>query len=184
MTGLLEAWSRGDRQALDQLTPLVYDELRRIAARCLHREEPSPTLQSTALVHEAYLRLVDQSGTIRWENRAHFFGIAARLIRQILVDHARARKAAKRDFGSPRLALDEAIGTPDRREVNLIGLDEALSDLARVDEQQSRIVELRFFVGLSIEETAEVLGVSPTTVKREWASARAWLYRELSRRGE
>lgn len=182
VTRLLEDWSNGDRQALEQLTPLVYDELKRLAGSYLRRERPDHTLQSTALVHEAFLRLVDQT-QVRWQNRAHFFGIAARLIRQILVDHARAHHAVKRDAGGPKLSLDEAIGTPDRRDVDLVRLDDALAGLANIDEQQSRVVELRFFVGLTIEETAEVLGVSPMTVKREWATARAWLFRELSRSG-
>ena len=182
VTRLLEDWSKGDRSALDQLTPLVYDELRRLASGYLRRERPDHTLQSTALVHEAFIRLVDQNN-IRWQSRAHFFGIAARLIRQILVDHARAHHAAKRDAGGPKLSLDESIGAPDRREVDLVRLDDALAGLAKIDDQQSRVVELRFFVGLTIEETSEVLGLSPMTVKRDWATARAWLFRELNRSG-
>lgn len=182
VTRLLEDWSNGNRDALQQLTPLVYDELRRLAGSYLRRERPDHTLQSTALVHEAFLRLVDQRD-VRWQNRAHFFGIAARLIRQILVDHARSHGAAKRDAGRPKLSLDEAIGSSDRREVDLVRLDDALAGLAKIDEQQARVVELRFFVGLSIDETAEVLSVSPMTVKREWSTARAWLFRELSRSG-
>lgn len=179
VTRLLADWSRGDQEALNRLTPLVYDELHRIASHYLRRERSDHTLQSTALVNEAFLRLVDQTN-VQWQNRAHFFGIAARLIRQILVDHARAHKAAKRDSG-PKLSLDEAVGVADRREVDLVRLDDALAGLASIDEQQARIVELRFFVGLTIEETAEVLEVSPTTIKREWTTARAWLFRELSR---
>jgi RNA polymerase sigma factor (TIGR02999 family) len=160
--------------------PLVYEELRTLAGHYLRREKPGHTLQSTALVHEAYLRLANQPA-IDWQNRAHFFGIAARLIRQILVDHARSKLTAKRD-GGLKISLDEALDVPGGRELDLVRLDDALQGLARIDEQQSRIVELRFFGGLSIEETAEVVGVSPRTVKREWATARAWLFRELSRK--
>jgi RNA polymerase sigma factor (TIGR02999 family) len=180
VTQLLVNWSNGDRQALEQLTPLVYGELRRLASRYLRRERPGHTLQSTALVHEAYLRLIDQR-YVRWQNRAHFFGIAAQLIRRILVDHARAHQAQKRGADAPVLSLDEAVAAPEKRDLNLVALDDALNDLARIDPQQGRIVELRFFTGLSIEETAEVLGISPATVKRDWVVAKAWLHRELSR---
>jgi RNA polymerase sigma factor (TIGR02999 family) len=180
ITQLLVNWSNGDRQALEQLTPLVYGELRRLASRYLRRERPGHTLQSTALVHEAYLRLIDQR-YVRWQNRAHFFGIAAQLIRRILVDHARAHQAQKRGADAPVLSLDEAVAAPEKRDLNLVALDDALNDLARIDPQQGRIVELRFFTGLSIEETAEVLGISPATVKRDWVVAKAWLHRELSR---
>jgi RNA polymerase sigma factor (TIGR02999 family) len=179
VTQLLVNWSNGDRQALERLTPLVYSELRRLASRYLRRERPGHTLQSTALVHEAYLRLIDQRN-VHWQNRAHFFGIAAQLIRRILVDHARSHHAQKRGADACKLSLDEAIATAEKRDLNLVALDDALEDLAQIDEQQSRIVELRFFTGLSIEETAEVLGISPATVKRDWAAAKAWLYREIS----
>jgi RNA polymerase sigma factor (TIGR02999 family) len=180
VTQLLQQWSAGDRSALDRLAPLVYDELRHLAASYLRKEGRNQTLQSTSLVHEAYLRLVDQTG-IRWQDRAHFFGIAAKVMRQILVDHARRRSAAKRDAGGCLLTLNESIASPGHAEVDLLWLDEALTRLSRKDDQQSRIIELRYFVGLSIEETAEVTGISPATVKREWAMARAWLFRELSR---
>ena len=179
VTRLLVSWSNGDQQALDQLTPLVYAELRRLAARYLRRERSDHTLQSTALVHEAFLRLVDQRD-VRWQNRAHFFGVAAQIIRRILVDYARARQTAKRGSEPCKLSLDEAIGTAERRDMDLIALDDALEGLAKIDPQQSRIVELRFFAGLSIEETAEVLGVSRATVNRDWVTAKAWLFRELT----
>ncbi len=180
VTRLLADWSKGDDQALEQLAPLVYDELRRLAGRYLRRERVNHTLQSTALVHEAYLRLIDQN-RVQWQNRAHFFGVAAQMIRRILVDHARSHQAAKRGSGVARLSLDEALDASAPRDLDLVALDDALETLTRMDPQQSRIIELRYFAGLSIEETAEVLGVSPATVKREWASARAWLFRELSR---
>ena len=178
VTDLLVAWGRGDEQALDRLTPFVYDELRRLARSYLRRERPDHTLQPTALVHEAYVRLMDL-GKLDWQNRAHFLGVAARLMRQILVDHARSRRAAKRGSGGEKLSLDLAVAQPEEREVDLLAVDEALSSLARLDPEQSRIVELRFFGGLTIEETAEVLGVSPSTAKREWRLARAWLYRRM-----
>jgi RNA polymerase sigma factor (TIGR02999 family) len=183
VTMLLDSWSKGDQNALDQLTPVVYDELRRLAASYMRRERQDHTLQSTALVNEAYLKLVDQKNVV-WQNRAHFFGIAAQMIRRILVDHARAHKAEKRGGGAGVLSLDEAIGVPERRDVEILSLNDALTRLTELDPQQGRIVELRFFTGLSIEETAEVVGVSPATVKREWASARAWLFREISRKPE
>ena len=181
VTELLLAWGAGDRAALDALLPLVYAELRRQAARALRHESPEHTLQPTALVHEAYFRLVEQE-RVQWRNRAQFFGVAAQLIRRILIDHARARHAAKRD-GGVRLTLDHADaqsggGAADAA-VDLLELHEALERLAALDPDQGRLVELRYFAGLSIEETAEVLGVSPATVKREWAVARAWLRREL-----
>ena len=179
ITHLLVNWSNGDQQALERLTPLVYAELRRLASRHLRRERSGHTLQSTALVHEAYLRLVDQR-SVRWQNRAHFFGIAAQMIRRILVDYARGRHTAKRGADACKLSLDEAIGTPAQRDLNLVALDDALQNLAALDPQQSRIVELKFFGGLSIEEIAEVLGISPATVKRDWAVAKAWLYRYIS----
>ncbi|MGB6942948.1 MAG: sigma-70 family RNA polymerase sigma factor [Bryobacteraceae bacterium] len=179
VTHLLIQWSKGDSAALEALVPLVYDELRRLAQVYLSREKPGHTLSSTALVHEAYLRLVKQKD-VTWQNRAHFFAVAARMMRRILVDHARRHGFAKRGGGAMTLSLDEAMAPAAQREVNLVALDDALDTLAKLDERQSRMVELRFFGGLSIEETSEVLGVSAPTVKREWASARAWLYREIS----
>jgi len=158
--------------------PLVYEELRRLAQHYLSREQPGHTLSSTALVHEAYLRLVTQK-EMTWQNRAHFFAVASRMMRRILVDHARRHGYAKRGGGAMTLSLDEAMAAGNPREIDLIALDDALDSLAKLDERQSRMVELRFFGGLSIEETSEVLGVSAPTVKREWASARAWLYREI-----
>jgi RNA polymerase sigma factor (TIGR02999 family) len=180
ITKLLADWSNGDKQALEKLTPLVYEELRRLAKRYLSQERPGHTLQSTALVHEAYLKLVGQH-SVRWQNRAHFFGIAAQLIRRILVDYARNRFAEKRGAHAAKLSLDEALAVPEGRDLDLIALDEALEGLAKLDPRQSRLVELRFFAGLSVEETAEVLGMSPATVKRDWTSAKAWLFREISR---
>lgn len=181
VTQLLVDWGNGDRQALEKLTPLVYQELKRLAARYLRRERREHTLQSTALVHEAWLRLIDQNH-VHWQNRAQFFGIAAEMIRRILIDHARNRQAAKRGDGAIKLSLDDALATPDRRDFDLVALDDALDDLGKLDPRQGKLVELRFFAGLSIEESAEVMGVSPATVKREWAVAKAWLYRELSAR--
>lgn len=178
MTQLLMQSRAGDRAALDRLMPMVYDELRLIAARYLRKERPGHTLQSTALVNEAYLRLVDQRG--EWQNRAHFFGVAARIIRSLLVDHARARLASKRGGQKLTLRLDESIALPAQRELHLIAVDDALTSLSRIDEQQSRIVELRFFGGLTIEETSEVLQISPSTVKRDWILAKTWIFRELS----
>lgn len=180
VTKLLSQWSRGDQGALDALIPIVYEELRRVARYYLKQEKQSHTLSSTALVHEAYLRLVNQK-EVTWQNRAHFFGVAAQMMRRILVDHARRRGYAKRGGGAMTLALEEAVATPQRREIDVVALDDALDSLAKLDERQSRMVELRFFGGLSIEETSEVLGVSTPTVKREWASARAWLFREITR---
>ena len=175
---LLLNWGQGDQGAREALIPLVYDELRRLARRYLRRERPDHTLQSAALVNEAYLRLIRQDQP-QWQNSAHFFGVAAQLMRHILVDHARNRAAAKRGAGAPRLTLDPDVALPQARDVDLVALDDALNQLAALDPQQSRLVELRFFGGLSIEETSVVLGVSPATVKREWATARAWLQREM-----
>jgi RNA polymerase sigma factor (TIGR02999 family) len=175
---LLVNWRQGDEGAREALIPLVYDELRRLARRHLRRERPDHSLQSAALVHEAYLRLVRQDQP-QWQNRAHFFGVAAQLMRHILVDHARNRAAAKRGAGAPRITLNPEIALPQERDVDLVTLDDALNRLGALDAQQSRVVELRFFGGLSIEETSVVLGVSPATVKREWATARAWLRREM-----
>ena len=180
ITTLLAEWGRGEPEALQRLTPLVYEELRRLASHYLRRETNGNTLQTTALVHEAYLRMVNQD-EVDWQGRAHFFGIAARLIRQILVDRARKRNAGKRQSGGPLLSLDEDIDLPGGQPVDLVKLDDALTGLAAIDERQSRIVELRFFGGLSIEETAQVIGISPRGVKRQWAIARAWLFRELSK---
>jgi RNA polymerase sigma factor (TIGR02999 family) len=177
---LLIRWRNGDKSALDSLLPLVYDELRGLARHHLQLERPNHTLQSTALVNEAYLRLVGQS-SLRVDNRAHFFGIAAGLMREILVDHARKRSAAKRGADCLTLTLDEAVALPNKRELDMVVLDDALNGLAEMDPRQSRIVELRFFGGLSIEETSDVLGVSRATVTREWATARLWLLREMSR---
>jgi RNA polymerase sigma-70 factor (ECF subfamily) len=179
VTQLLVKVSEGDQAALNELLPLVYGELRRLADRYLRRERSDHTLQATALVNEAYLRLVDQN--VPWQNRAHFFGVAAEMMRRILVDHAREHKAQKRGSGGVKLSLDEAINMSDERATDLIALDEALNALAEFDPQKSRIVELRFFAGLSIEETAKVLGVGTATVIRQWRMAKAWLYREVSR---
>jgi RNA polymerase sigma factor (TIGR02999 family) len=179
----LRNWSSGaDPAALDQLMPLVYGELRKIAARQFRRETPGNTLQSTALVHEAYLKLVDQQ-RVEWQDRDHFFAVAAQMIRRILVNKARERKAEKRGGGQAKLLFDEALGIPGRGDVDLVALDDALTGLAKTDEQQARIVELRFFAGLSVEATAKILGISASTVKRDWVIAKGWLFRELSRGG-
>jgi RNA polymerase sigma factor (TIGR02999 family) len=182
VTGLLLDWSKGDRGALERLMPLVYDELHHIARRHLQAEDPDHTLQSTALVHEAYLRLVDQD-RVQWQNRAHFFGVAAQLIRRILLDHARRRHAAKRGGGATILCLDEGLVALQQREVDLVALDEALNRLAELDPQQAHVVELRFFAGLTIVETAESLGVSRATVQRDWVTAKAWLFDRLRQPG-
>ena len=180
VTSMLIQWSEGDRSALDRLIPVVYDELHQIAERYFRRERLDNTLQATALVNEAYIRLVNQSG-VSWQNRAQFFGIAATTMRRILVERARARNASKRGSGDYKLDLTEASDVPvDSSRLDLLALDNALNELASFDAQQSRIVEAKFFGGLSIEETAEVIGVSPATVKREWALAKAWLFRRLS----
>jgi RNA polymerase sigma factor (TIGR02999 family) len=181
VTRLLLDWSDGNQKALDQLMPLVYDELRRLARGYMRRERSDNTLQPTALVNEAYIRLIDQRH-VRWQNRAHFFGIAAQLMRRILVDRARSRNAIKRGGEGEKVPLDEAvIGGGAQPNDNLLALDDAMSRLAEIDPEQSKVVELRFFGGLSVEETAEVLKVSPATVKREWSLAKAWLYREIKR---
>jgi len=161
--------------------PLVYAELKRLAGSYLRRERPDHTLQSAALVNEAYLRLVDQTQT-QWQNKAHFFGIAAQMMRRILADHARGHNAAKRGAGMPELELNEAVAQAQTKSVDLLDLEEALQKLEKLDAQQGKIVELRFFSGLSIEDTANVLGISPATVKRDWAAARAWLFREVGAR--
>ena len=180
ITQLLVDWRNGDKAAMERLMPIVYDELRRLASSLFRRERANHTLQPTALVNEAYLRLLGQS-EVGWQNRAHFFSAAAQLMRHILVDHARAHNAAKRGGGELRVSLKEDMAATEQREVDLIALDSALDELAALDEQQSRIVEMRFFGGLSVEETAEVLAVSPATVKREWSTAKAWLYRQMNR---
>jgi len=177
---LLADWGHGDQDAREALIPLVYEELRRLARHRLWYERPDHTLQSAALVNEAYLRLVRQEAP-QWQNRTHFFGVAAQLMRHILVDHARKHLAAKRGAGVPRLSFDPEIALPQKPEVDVVALDTALNKLAGLDPQQSRLIELRFFGGLSIEETAVVLGISPATVKREWATARAWLQHELKK---
>jgi RNA polymerase sigma factor (TIGR02999 family) len=179
VTRLLRDWRAGDEEALERLLPRVYDELRRLARAYLARERPGHTLQPTALVHEAYLRLVDQT-RVDWQNRAHFFAIAATSMRRILVSHARRRHAAKRGGAALTLTLDEGLAAAGERDVDLVALDEALAALERLDPRQARIVELRFFAGLTIEETATALEVSPATVKLDWKLARAWLFRELS----
>jgi RNA polymerase sigma factor (TIGR02999 family) len=168
-----------DKESLDKLVPLVYDELRRQAARYLRREKPGHTLQTTALIHEAYVRLVDQRN-VQWQNRAHFFGIAAQMMRRILVDHARTKKRVKRGGSDIKVSLDDAKVAGKGQDLDVVEVDEALTRLAKIDEQQSRVVELRFFSGLTVEETAEVMGISPATVKRDWSMAKAWLHRELS----
>jgi len=180
ITQLLIKWSAGDQAALDEMMPLVYQELHRLAVSYLRRERPGHTLQPTALVHEAYLRLIDQQRA-NWQNRAQFFGIAAQMMRRILVDHARLHQAGKRGDGDYKLSLAKADRLVNRQAVDLIALDDALTELATFSPSQSRIVELRFFGGLTIEETAALLGVSHATVEREWSVARAWLRRELSR---
>jgi RNA polymerase sigma factor (TIGR02999 family) len=177
VTQLLIDWRNGDRAALDKLFPLVYDELRRLAHYYMRRERPDHTLQPTALVHEAYIRLVGMD--VQWENRVHFFAIAAQVMRRILVDHARSRQYAKRQGGVHRVSLDEAIATPEQRPADLIALDDALTSLAAIDPRKSQIVELRVFGGLTIEETANVLGVSTGTIINDYRLARAWLYSEI-----
>ena len=179
VTQMLAEWSNsGDRDALDKLMPIVYEELRRQAARYLRHERDGHTLQTTALVHEAYVRLIDQAG-VRWQNRAHFYAIAAEMMRRILVDHARKRNAAKRGGDALRVTLDEALQSSGPKDLDLIAVDEALTKLAALDQQQARVVELRFFGGLNVDETAEVLGISERTVKRDWSVAKAWIRREL-----
>ena len=179
LTELLVAWSDGDRTALDKLMPLVYEELRRLAHKYMGRERRGNTLQTSALVHEAYLRLIDQRD-VHWQNRAHFFGIAAQMMRRILVDYARSRNYQKRGGGARRVALNEVMIVSDERAADVVALDDALKSLAEIDERKSQIVELRFFGGLSIEETAEVLKVSPGTIMRDWTLAKAWLRRAIS----
>jgi RNA polymerase sigma factor (TIGR02999 family) len=183
VTGLLLAWRGGDRAALEGLIPLVYAELHRLAHRRMRRERPGHSLQTTALVNETYLRLVDSKG-VRWQNRAHFFAICAQLMRRILVDHARARASLKRGGEAVRIALEDLpVGSPPPA-ADVLALDEALTRLAGVDMRKSQVVELRHYGGLSVEETAEALGVSPDTVMRDWKVAKLWLLRELRREGK
>jgi RNA polymerase sigma factor (TIGR02999 family) len=180
VTRLLRQWSSGQAQALDRLLPQIHAELRKLAAGYLRKERPSHTLQPTALVNEAFIKLVDQRA-VKWQNRAHFFGIAAQAMRRILVDHARAHGAGKRGGGERKVALDEALAISGSVDIDVLALDEALTRLASIDPQQSRVVELRYFGGLTMEETAEVMQISPATVGREWRMAKAWLFAELSR---
>ena len=180
VTQLLLDWSNGDQEALDQLVPLVHQELHRLAKLYMRRESPGHTLQTSALVNEAYVRLIDQKNA-HWKNRAHFFGVAAQLMRRILIDYARSHQYAKRGGGARKLSLDEVALVSDPRAAELIALDDALTSLASFDQRKSQIVDLRFFGGLSIEEAAEVMGISPRTVEYEWRKAKAWLHREISR---
>jgi RNA polymerase sigma-70 factor, ECF subfamily len=178
VTRLLKEWANGDTAARDQLIPIVYGELRAIAARYLRRERHDHTLQPTALVNEAYLRLIDQN-QVEWQNRAHFMGVAAKMMRRILVDHARTHNRVKRGSGAQMVSLDEAVAIAEQRAPDLIELDRALDALEAFDERKSRVVEMRYFGGLSVEETAEVLDVSPITVARDWKLAKAWLYTRI-----
>jgi len=178
VTVLLREWGGGNQQALTDLLPIIYDELRRVAHQYLHREHPDQTLQTTALVHEAYLKLIDQR-SVNWQNRAHFFAIAAQAMRRILIDNARRRTAGKRGKGE-KISLEDVATVSTQKHQSLLALDEALHELEKIDPQQSRIIELRYFGGLTIEETATAMDISPATVKREWAMARAWLYKTLT----
>jgi RNA polymerase sigma-70 factor, ECF subfamily len=179
VTELLQKWSAGDAHALEELTPVIYAELHRIAKRYMHRERDGHTLQTTALVNEAYMRLIDWK-TARWENRAHFFGVSAQLMRRILVDFARKRPKVSGEENARHIPLEEAFTVTTKKDSDLVALDEALEKLAKFDERKAKIVELKFFGGLSVEETAEVLKISGVTVMREWRRAKIWLYRELS----
>ena len=180
VTKLLQEWTNGEEQALDRLVPQIHRELRKLAASYLRKERPDHTLQPTALVNEAFLKLIDQRA-VRWQNRAHFFGIAAQAMRRILVDHARAHAASKRGDGARKVPLEDAELVGGAVDIDLLALDEALTRLAAIDAQQSRVVELRFFGGLTMEETAEVMHISPATVGREWRMAKAWLFAEMVR---
>lgn len=180
ITELLVAWSGGDKKALDELMHIVYEELRRLAHRQLAKERQDHTLQTTALVNEAYLKLVDQK-RVKWQSRSHFFALSSQLMRRILVDYARSRQYAKRGGGKSALPFDEALVVAPERASEMIALDEALTELAKHDERKARIVELRFFAGMSIDETSELLGVSPGTVMKDWTLAKAWLQREMDR---
>jgi RNA polymerase sigma factor (TIGR02999 family) len=179
VTQLLTAWHNGNQAALEELVPLVHQELRRLARAYLRRERAGHTLQTSALINEAYLRLIDQK--LEWQNRAHFFGVAAQAMRRILVDHARAQHVAKRGGEQQRVSLAEVAEMPEARDADLVALDDALTTLAEFDPQQCRIVEMRYFGGLTIDETAEAMGISHATVEREWAVARAWLRRQLTK---
>jgi len=179
VTGLLHAWGGGNLAARDELVGVVHQELRRRAAARLRRDQPGHVLQPTALVHEAYLRLIDQRDT-DWQNRAHFFALASEMMRRILVDHARRRKMGKRSGGWARVALDEAVAQRDPRDVDLLDLDAALRELASFDPRKSRVVELKFFGGLSLDDSAQAMGISRATVERDWQLARTWLYRRLN----
>lgn len=181
ITAQLIAWSKGDAAALEQLMPAVYQELRRIADHYLRSEQSGHSLQPTALVHEAYLRLIDQK-QVEWHNRAHFFGVAAQMMRRILIDHAKAKHRIKRGGTAPKISLDETVSFTRERAAELVALDDALQVLGEIDERKSRIVELRYFGGLTVEETAQVLGISDKTVMRDWKLAKAWLYDEINRR--
>ena len=178
LTELLLAWGEGDEEALAKIAPLVHAELYRLAKRYMSRERPDHLLQTSALINEAYVRLIDWKA-VRWQNRAHFFGVAAQMMRRILVDFARRRPRVDKDAEALNISLDEALTVSTEKDADLLALDDALKSLAELDERKSRIVELRFFGGLSVDETAEVMKISPTTVKREWRLARAWLYGEL-----
>jgi RNA polymerase sigma factor (TIGR02999 family) len=180
VTRLLQEWSNGQEQALDRLVPKIHSELRKLAASYMRKERPDHTLQPTALVNEAFLKLVDQRA-VRWQNRAHFFGIAAQAMRRILVDHARAHPAGKRGDGVRNVPLDDAIMIAGTVDIDLLALDDALTRLAAIDPRQNRMVELRFFGGLTLDETAEVMHISPATVGREWRVAKAWLFAEIGR---
>jgi RNA polymerase sigma factor (TIGR02999 family) len=181
VTLLLSALTRGDDGAASKLIPVVYDELRRLAASYMRRERPDHTLQATALVHEAFLKLVEQR-SVNWQSRAHFFGVAAQLMRRILIDHARGHLRQKRGGEHKKVSLDEAFIFSEQQSAELLAVDESLTRLSKLDQRQGRVVELRFFGGLSVEEAAEVLGISPKTVKRDWSIAKAWLYADLKER--
>ena len=178
---MLQGWRAGDRQALDALLPLVYKELRRVAHFQLRNERPNHSLQSAGLVNEAYLRLVGMSSP-QWESRTHFFAVAAQLMRQILVDYARRHGAAKRGANMPKVTLEDAMVASRRKDMDVIALDDALTDLGKIDPRQSRVVELRYFAGLSLEEISQVMEIAPATVQRDWTAARAWLHREMRRK--
>jgi RNA polymerase sigma factor (TIGR02999 family) len=178
ITGLLQAWRNGNREALDELVPMVYDELRRIAHRYMRQQAAGQTLQTTAVVHEAYMRLAGQ-GEVAWQNRAHFYGVCAQVMRSLLVDRARARGAAKRGGGQYKVSVSDGLAASNNPDIDIVALDDALERFAAIDPRKARIVELRYFGGLTVEETAAFLDLSPITIKREWLKAKAWLYNEL-----
>jgi RNA polymerase sigma factor (TIGR02999 family) len=180
VTERLIAWSAGDRAAFDHLLPIVYQELRRMAGAYLRQENPGHTLQPTALVHETWLRLIDQT-RVNWRNRAQFFGVAAQMMRRILVDHAKAKHREKRGGDAVKLSLDDVVNLSQERVTDLLALNDALDDLSRIDGRKSRVIELRYFGGFSVEETAQILEVSPETVIRDWKMAKAWLYQQIKR---